>query len=147
MPITNDRELQQALSDLSPKLRRTVGAELAAQVLPLCKDSRLTSALSVARAPEYSEEALNDAYRTAKSIAVQTYTACGRDADWALQAAHFAAAACAAALTPETITNSAWKAAMQARMAHNCAMIEEAHADTESHAQKQYQIAESLIQG
>ncbi len=63
-----------------------------------------------------------------KAYSVQTFTACGRDADWASQAEHFVAAAALAALLPEkqlpaTNTVLAWKAAMQARMAKNCEMI------------------------
>lgn len=149
MSITNDRELQQILSGLPLEQKRIVSAHFAARVLPLTDNSRLKAALSVALEGDSSDQALGDAYRTAKSIAVQTYTACGRDADWAMQAEHFVAEACAAALTPNGIspagTDLAWKTAMQARMARNCAMIDGQPAPTESEAERQYEIADSLL--
>ena len=149
MPIRNDRELQQLLSNLSEKQKRVLGVKFASAVLSLSDNSRLKAALSVALSDEASDQELNDAYRTSKSIAVETYTACGRDADWSAQAEHFVAEACTAALTPGAQMPSGadfvWKAAMQARMARNCAMIDEVVAPEVSEAQKQYQIAEATF--
>ena len=74
---------------------------------------------------------------------------CGKDADWSAQAEHFVAMAYAAVLTPEpqiiTKTNLAWKAAIQARMARNCAMIEQDHGEVENEAVKQYEIASDFL--
>ncbi|MCW8890157.1 MAG: hypothetical protein OQL20_05810 [Sedimenticola sp.] len=149
MSINNDQELKNALNNLTNDQQRLMGARFTESVINLTDNSRLNSALQVALNPESSIEALNDAYKVAKSIATKTYTACGRDADWALQAEHFVAAACAAVLTPAALTtetfNSAWKAAIQARMAKNCMMIESDTGEVENEAEKQYQIASQFI--
>ena len=148
MPITNDSELRKAIDAMSPAQQQALGLRFAASVADLTKDARLLRALQDATAPGASEQAIGDAYKTAKAISTATYTACGQDANWAEQAEHFVAATLAAALAPpEQFAgkgNPAWKAAMQGRMARNCAMIEtgEGAADTES--QRQYRAAEAL---
>ncbi len=149
MTIKNDQELKAALNALSSDQQRILGARFTESVVKLTDNSRLASALKVALDPESDVGALNDAYKVAKSIATKTYTACGRDADWALQAEHFVAAACAAVLTPDALTtetfNSAWKAAIQARMAKNCMMIENDSGEVENEAEKQYRITSSFL--
>lgn len=149
MKITNDQELKTAVNSLSSNQQRILGAQFTESVIALIDSTRLASALKVALNPESDTEALNDAYKVAKSIATKTYTACGRDADWALQAEHFVAAACAAVLTPAALTtetfNAAWKAAIQARMAKNCMMIENDSGEVENEAEKQYQIASRFL--
>ena len=71
---------------------------------------------------------------------------CGKDTDWLAQADHFVAASAAAALTPAdqlaAKTNPAWKAAMQARMAKNCEMMETDEGEAQSEAERQYHIAD-----
>ena len=96
-----------------------------------------------------SESEIDDAYRAAKAWSTKTYTDCGKDTDWLAQADHFVAAAVAAALTPDNMlpdnkTNRAWKAAMHARMANNCELVEgdgNAHLDE---VQRQYEIADDF---
>jgi predicted transcriptional regulator len=51
-------------------------------------------------------------------------------------------------LTPDNLiagnTNLAWKAAMQARMANNCLMMENDEAAQDNEAQRQYEITEKF---
>lgn len=149
MKISNDQEFKNALSNLSPGQQRQLGARFSESVFGPVDNPRLAGALKVALAPESSEQELKDAYKVAKSIATKTYTACGRDADWGLQAEHFVAAACAAALTPDDLTaetfNAAWKAAIQARMAKNCQMIEADSGELENEADRQYRLTETFL--
>jgi hypothetical protein len=92
---------------------------------------------------------LEDAFKAAKAYATKTYTDCGKDTDWLAQADHFVAASAAAALTPDALLtekqNRAWKAAMQARMAVNCTLIEEDDAPETSEAEHQYALAEAFL--
>ena len=72
-----------------------------------------------------------------------------RAPDWLAQADHFVAASAAAALMPPSQlpekTNPAWKAAVQARMAKNCEMMEEEEGEAESEAERQYRIANDSL--
>jgi len=146
--ISNDRELRDALQGLDLDQQRTLAGRFSLSVIGLTQDSRLRRAAEIAADPERTPEDVSEAFRTARSIAVDSYTACGRDADWMAQAEHFVAAACAAALTPKdqlgTGTNPAWKAAMHARMAKNCEMIESGEGSLDNEAQRQYLIAAEL---
>ena len=147
--ISNDQDLRSALENLSIADQRLLGARFAASVLNLSGDPRLANVADSAIEPDITDAEREDAFKSAKSIAVQTYTACGKDADWSAQAEHFVAMAYAAVLTPEpqiiTKTNLAWKAAIQARMAKNCAMIEQDHGEVENEAVKQYEIASDFL--
>lgn len=149
MKISNDQEFKAALSNLSATQQRQLGARYSERVSRSLDNPRLAAVLKTALAPDSSEQELKDAYKVAKSIATKTYTACGRDADWGLQAEHFAAAACAAALTPADQAgenfNAAWKAAIQARMANNCLMIESDSGEVENEADRQYRLTEAFL--
>lgn len=144
MKISNDQEFKDALNSLGLDRQRLLGARFVNSVIALVDNPRLSSALGIAIDPESDQQACNDAYKVAKSIATKTYTACGRDADWALQAEHFVAAACAAALTPQALMTErfspAWKAAIQSRMARNCIMIGDETAEAENEAERQYRL-------
>ena len=146
--IANDQQLRTALNNLSTQQQRALGARFASSVGGLSEDTRLMKTLETAMNPDSSERELEDNYKIAKSIATKTYTACGRDADWLAQAEHFFAAACTAALTPDSLAtpeiNLAWKAAIQARMAKNCLMIENDAGEIDNEAQKQYRLAEEF---
>jgi hypothetical protein len=146
--ITNDQQLRAALENLSVQQQRTLGARFAGSVSGISEDPRLQKALETAMNTGSSEQELEDAHKIAKSIATKTYTACGRDADWIAQAEHFFAASCTAALTPDSLAspdiNLAWKAAMQARMAKNCMMIQNDAGELDNEAQKQYRLAEEF---
>jgi hypothetical protein len=143
--ISNDHELRDALNASTAEQQRIMGARFAEAVMHLCKDERVRRAAETALRTDASEAELEDALRAAKSYATKTYTDCGKDTDWLAQADHFVAAAVAGALTPPAQlsekVNPAWKAAVQARMAVNCAMMETAEGEEEGEPQRQYRIA------
>jgi hypothetical protein len=143
--ISNDHDLRDALNALTDEQQRIVGARFARSVMHLCKDDRVRRAAEVALDPNADPSSLEDALKAAKAYATKTYTDCGKDTDWLAQADHFVAAAVAAALTPpEQLAgkaNPAWKAAMQARMAKNCEMMEEDTTGAEGEPERQYHIA------
>ena len=119
--IENDRQLREALNALPRESQRHLGARFVASVSHLCGNPIIARGIEVATNAEHSAEDLDNARRNAKKLALERYTSCGQDADWAIQAEHFVAAALAACLLPEeqfsSKDNPAWKAAMQARMA------------------------------
>jgi len=143
--ITNDSELRTAIQGLSLDQQRTLAGQFVLSVINLTGNPRLKRAAEMVANPDRSNEELADMFRTVKAIAVDTYAACGSDADWLAQAEHFVAAACAAALAPEDqlrgSSNPAWKAAMQVRTAKNCEMIESGEGSVSNEAQRQYEIA------
>ncbi|MCG6942596.1 MAG: hypothetical protein LJE69_15255 [Thiohalocapsa sp.] len=147
--ISNDQDLRSLLNKLPAEQQRIVGARFVQSVMHLSRDERVNRAIEIALRADVSPDELEDAYRAAKAHATRTYTECGKDTDWLAQADHFVAAATAAALTPDSLlaekANRAWKAAMQARMANNCEMVE---SDDDTHAdevQRQYAIADELL--
>ena len=145
--ITNDSELRQFIDSLSFEQQRALGVKFAESVMDLTQDPRLKKALDTALTPAVTAPEVEEAYKTAKAISTATFTACGRDADWMAQAEHFTAAALQAALAPADQLpgkgTAAWKAAMQARMARNCAMIETGQGSADSESQRQYRIAQA----
>jgi hypothetical protein len=146
--ITNDQQLREALNNLSSLQQRELGGLYVSNVSHLSGDSRIGRAIEVAAKGEIPSQELAEAYKSVKAFATQSYTACGRDANWAAQAEHFVAAAAAACLAPQEAdekSNNAWKAAMQARMAKNCEMILNDAGEIDNEAQKQYQIAEQYL--
>lgn len=147
--ITSDQQLRDALSKLPTAQQRALGGQFVTSVSHLSTDSRVARALETAAKADSTAQELEDAYKSVKAFATQTYTACGRDADWAAQAEHFVAAAATAALAPEEQTgtkgNNAWKSAMQARMAKNCEMILNDEGGVANEAEKQYEIAEKFL--
>jgi len=146
--ITNDQEFRRALEQLSLNDQRIAAGRFVQSVLDLCKESTVYRAVELAMDPDRAESEVEQALHSAKSHAVKTYTACGHDTDWLAQAEHFTAAAAAACLqAPENIKggNPAWKAAMAARMARNCEMIETGGGEPANEAQQQYQILSEFL--
>ncbi len=147
--ISTDQDLRSLLNRLPEDQQRVVGARFADSVKRLSRDERVNRAIATALRADAAAGELEDAYRTAKAYATKTYTDCGKDTDWLAQADHFVAAAAAAALTPGNLlpekSNRAWKAAMQARMANNCELVE---SDDDGHGdevQRQYAIADEFL--
>lgn len=144
MNIQNDSELKQALEKLSIEEQRVVAAQFVESVLYLNNEPLIKRALEVARNNNRTPTEFDDAYKNVKSLAVKSYTCCGANADWDAQAAHFVAEAAKACLTVEeqleAKQNLAWQSAIQARMAKNCAMMENENEVIDNEAQKQYQI-------
>jgi hypothetical protein len=147
--IRNDHDLRDALQGLTADQQRVLGSRFAERVLNLSQDERIARAVASGLREEISPGELEDAFKSAKAYATKTYTDCGKDTDWNAQADHFVAAAAAAALTPDALLgekqNRAWKAAMQARMAVNCTLVEADDAPETSEAEHQYRIAESFL--
>ena len=148
--ISNDQALRDLLARLSVEQQRLIGLRFAQSLIHLSRDERVKRAIETGLRTDTTESELEDAYRAAKAWATKTYTDCGKDTDWLAQADHFVAAAVAAALTPDSMlpdnkTNRAWKAAMHARMANNCELVDEqgnAHLDE---VQRQYEIAGDFL--
>ncbi len=147
--IANDHSLHQSLNNLAIEDQRLLAARFVNSVADLTQDQVLLDAIETAIARTASPSTLNTAYKNAKSIAIRTYTSCGRDTDWLAQAEHFVAAGCTAALTPEETqsehVNPAWRAAMQARMARNCAMIEGDDTYEGNESERQYQLTDEFL--
>jgi hypothetical protein len=145
--ISTDHELRAALAGLTADRQRVLGAQFAKSVIALNRDERVARAVETALNIEASPAELEDALRAAKGYATRTYTDCGKDTDWLAQADHFVAAATAAALSQDAgdRQNRAWKAAVQARMAVNCAQMEDEQGELESEAGRQYRIAETYV--
>lgn len=146
--IGNDQELKRALDGLDATQQRVLGGLFVDRVLALSNDPRVQQAVAVAKDPEAPPEALEEAYRSAKSVAVTSYTDCGKDTDWMEQAAHFVAAAAAASLNAGEgpgKAGPAWKAAIEARMARNCEMIERGDAALHNEAEIQYQLTNEFL--
>ncbi len=143
--IRNDQELRDALNALSDDRQRIIGAQFARNVIHLSNDERVNRAIETALREDAAPGELEDAYRASKSYATKTYTDCGKDTDWLAQADHFVAASATAALTPAAALaqtqNRAWKAAVQARMARNCEMMEQDDLADQNEAEEQYAIA------
>ncbi|NCA71402.1 MAG: hypothetical protein EOM91_15175 [Sphingobacteriia bacterium] len=147
--ISNDHALRAALNALTPTQQRILGARFAENVMHLSRDDRVNRAIATGLQEQVTEAELEDAFKAAKAYATKTYTDCGKDTDWLAQADHFVAAAAAAALTPDAVAserlNRAWKAAMQARMAVNCTLIEQDDAPEQSEADHQYALANAFL--
>jgi hypothetical protein len=148
MSIANDQQLKKFLSELSIVEQRQLSADFIESIIALNPDPLIARVIELAREDQTSQLEMEEAYRSIKSLAVNTYTACGADADWKAQAAHFVATAAKACLTPESQLDGkntlAWKCAMQARMAKNCEMMESESDIVENEAQKQYQLADNF---
>jgi hypothetical protein len=149
MTIQNDKEFRSALDTLSIDQQRALGALFIQRVQHLCDNLMIDKAIAIAKDTEYDNVAMNEMFKGVRSLSTQTYTACGGDACWPEQAAHFVATAAKACLTPEDQmgiqSNLAWKTAIQTRLANNCEMIENDAGETNSEAQKQYALTEKFF--
>lgn len=147
--IDNDQDLRAALNRLTSDQQRQIGCRFAQHVMNLSRDERVNRAIATGLMETSSASELEDAFRFARACAVNTYTDCGKDTDWMAQANHFVAAAAAAALTPDELMterqNRAWKAAIQARMAVSCAMMEDEAYDGSAVAQQQYALTAEFL--
>lgn len=145
--IVDDTGLKTVLAGMDISRQRVVAAAFVEQVLDLAHDERLKRLQALAGSAASSEAELREGYKSAKSIAIESYTQCGKEADWLAQAGHFVARACAAALAPAAEGDTlgpAWNAAMYARMARTSACIGGRAGGGEAEADSQYAIAERL---
>jgi hypothetical protein len=137
------------LERLNPEQQRRIGGLFIESVLDLCSDARIRRAVKVAMDADSDEEIREDAFHSAKTYAVSTYTECGRDTDWSRQAAHFVGVATACLLSEEAPPGGgsrAWRVAMQVRNARNCALIDpKTDSEINDEAERQRRIADEFL--
>jgi hypothetical protein len=80
---------------------------------------------------------------SAKAASVDSYTQCGHDCDWNKQTSHFVAEAALACFRPDD--NSAWDAAMHARMARTCEGIANGEGTDNAETAVQYRILSEFL--
>jgi hypothetical protein len=146
MNISNDTEFKSALKGLSDVSQRVVAALFAENVLALCKDHRLKTAIDLAKRADAADDELATAFRSANAVSVDSYTQCGHDCNWISQASHFVAQAVLAGLKPsQPGVSPAWEAAMHARMARTCEHIANGDGTDNVEAAAQYRILEAFL--
>ena len=146
MNISNDTEFKAALGEMSSALQRQVAARFAENVLALSQDTRVKSAVNAAKRTDITGDELAAAFRAAKAASVDSYTQCGHECNWNSQAGHFVAEAVLACVKPaEPGVNSAWDAAMHARMARTCASIAAGNGTSNGEDAAQYRILEEFL--
>lgn len=118
--IHSDAEFKATLSRLPLDQQRRVG-----------KLFKVKQAINIADKADLSAAEIAEGFKIARVAAIDSYTLCGRDADWLGQASHFVASAAAMCLTPEDQVaqcgDLAWSTAMNARMAKVCETIAHGH--------------------
>ncbi len=146
MTISNDSEFKTALIKLSPSQQRMVAARFVENVLNLCEDPRVRAAVSAAKRPDITDAEITVVFQAAKSASVETYTQCGKEADWRSQAGHFVAVAAMNCLSPtERAGNLAWDVAMNARMARISETIATGQGTENREAEQQYRILAEFL--
>ena len=147
--IHSDAEFRAALSGLSVEQQRRVGKRFLDSVSELSDNPKLEKSLAVVEGAEVSAEDIAEACRVAAAAARDSYTLCGREADWRRQASHFFAAAAAACLGAADKEGQgeelAWTTAMNARMARVCEKIAQGEGYDNSEVGKQYEILRAFL--
>ena len=147
--IHTDNDFKRLLSGLSVKQQRRVGKLFVERVMELSDNPKVRNSLSPCDRDDASITDISDSFATVKSAAIDSYTLCGREADWLKQAEHFVAAAAASCLSPEEQTEQcktlAWTTAMNARMARVCANIAHGVEADNSEAASQYEILAAFL--
>ena len=146
--INNESQFRAALKGMSLANQREVGASFVEQVAYLADDERIGFAIRVASNKDAAEDELNAAHKAAKAAAIDCYTRCGSDADWAAQAGYFVARAASAIVTPEKDVGRdgpAWTAAANSRLARTCSIIDSNPEAESQEAGKQYRILEDYL--
>ncbi len=143
MAINNDIEFKLALNELSRAGKRQVGARFAESVLPLSTDPRVKHVIATARRSDLTDEELEAAIGAARKASVDSFTQCGAECDWHSQAGHFVAKAALASLKQGA--DSAWDAAMHARMAHTSDSIANGVGTDTAEAAVQYRILAKFL--
>lgn len=147
--IHSDAEFKAGLSGLPVDQQRRVGKLFVENVIDLSDNPKVKQAISIADKFDLSAAETAEGFKMAKAAAIDSYTLCGRDADWLGQASHFVASAAAVCLTPEDqvaqCRDLAWSTAMNARMAKVCETVAHAQGADNQEAEKQYAILESFL--
>lgn len=126
--VDNYQPFQQALSELSVKKQRQIGAQFIGNVLDLTNEPRLRNAQALLAKPEISAKELLDAFHSVHALYVETHPRSDLfELNYARQAEHFIAEACLVCLSPvyeeAKVHRIAEKVAMYTRMARTCAGI------------------------
>ena len=146
MGIQHDQEFKERLASLTTNQQRQVAARFAENVQSLSSDPRVVAAVNAAKRPDISEAELGVVFQAAKTACVESYTQCGKEADWANQAAHFMAdAARNCVRLAERGGNLAWDTAMAARMARTCETIANGQGTENREAVQQYRILDEFL--
>jgi hypothetical protein len=146
MTISNDKEFKSALTGLTTAQQRQVAARLVQQVFPLSNDARIKAALDAAGRVDITDAELAGASQAANSARVESFTQCGKEADWSAQAGHFVAkAAVACVKSADAGDGLAWDAAMQARLARTCQTVADGAGTDNREAEAQYRILEAFL--
>jgi hypothetical protein len=146
MAISNDKDFKSALMGLSIEQQRQVAARFVQQVFLLSGDARVKAALEAAGRADISAAELAMAAQAANSARVESFTQCGREADWSAQAGHFvtkAAVACVKAA--DAGDNLAWDAAMQSRLARTFQTVADGAGTDNREAEAQYRILDEFL--
>jgi hypothetical protein len=144
MAITNDKEFKATLGGLSASRQRQVAARFVESVMSLCADVRIAGAVRAAKRTDIVDVELAALYQAVKTASVESYTQCGRETDWSEQAGHFVAKAALNCVKPAS-DNLAWDAAMAARMARTCAVINSGEGSESREAATQFHILEAFL--
>jgi hypothetical protein len=146
--IHSDAEFKAALSRLPLDQQRRVGKLFVENVIDLSDNPKVEQAINIADKADLSAAEIAEGFKIARVAAIDSYTLCGRDADWLGQASHFVASAAAMCLTPEDQVaqcgDLAWSTAMNARMAKVCETIAHGQGADDQEAERQYAILETF---
>ncbi|MEW5768801.1 MAG: hypothetical protein AB1831_00405 [Pseudomonadota bacterium] len=146
MSIKNDSEFKAALIRLEPGRQRRAAARFVERVLDLSGDVRVRAAVEAAQRGDMPEAEREVLYQAANTARVESFTQCGREADWAAQAGHFVAkAAVSCVKSPMSGESLAWDAAMHARMARTCQSVAQGVGTETREAEIQYGILDELL--
>ncbi|HNQ04450.1 MAG TPA: hypothetical protein PKH69_07535 [Thiobacillaceae bacterium] len=146
MSLHNDSEFKSALATLDLAQQRRVAALCVERVLDLTDDARVRAAVDAARRGDLAEAEAEALHQAAKAARVESFTQCGREADWAAQAGHFVArAAVSCVKAPAQGENLAWDAAMHARMARTCQGVAQGSGTETREAEAQYAILDEFL--
>lgn len=147
--IDSEKDFRTTLSDLSTNQQRGVGKLFVESVISLAGSPKIAKAVGALGSDELSPDDIAESFQMAKSVAIESYTLCGHEADWLKQASHFVANAAAACLTPEDQVSEcneiAWSAAMNARMARNCEAIAHGKESDNEEASRQHKILTTFL--
>ena len=146
MTISNDTDFKSVLAGLPVTQQRQLAARFVQQVFPLSDDARIKAALDTARRADITDAELTLAAQASNSARVESFTRCGKEADWSAQAGHFVARAAVACVKPaEAGDNLAWEAAMQARLARTCQTVADGSGTDNREAEVQYRILDVFL--
>ncbi len=146
MNIHNDSDFKTTLQSLDLAQQRRAAARFVERVLELGDDVRVRAAVDAARRGDLTEAEREPLYQAAKAARVESFTQCGREADWTAQAGHFVArAAVSCVRAPAPGENIAWDAAMHARMARTFQGVAQGEGTETREAEAQYTILDELL--